>query len=929
MGNKFWMMFCAAALLLGALLPAGIQPVQAQDTQPPQKDVRALSGYPPEGPRQDEYGNWYFPEGTPGGIPAVTAPTATGGPDDYGYIWDDGVPLNWVDATAGTDLGFSGNVSVLSDPIPLPFSFKYYENTYSQVYVSSAGYLTFTDSWVNNQSAIPSPGEPNNVIAPLWSPLTYSSTGPTGRAYYKTGGSEPDRYFLAEWYLVSQSGNGLYTFEVLLYENGDIIFQYQEMQSGGNYCTSSGIEDSQGLDGLTYLPYCSYAHGIPANTAVYFTRPGAMARVNVNPLNHGQLTHSNKVGKFNFTVRNTGDLGGDTYDFNVTSVWPVTLYGPGGLTPMTDTDGDTLVDTGVLAQGSAFNIVARVAAPGGLVVGDENTAYITVVSSLNTAKTKMVRIESTVPAPFAQAYRDQNVGEMNLDLNWPIIQNTINASPDASWTWGYEPSVVETADHNFVYVWRDWQSNNSILHYTVMNQYGQVIKPVTDLTQPDTSLSYLDNGDIALAAAPDGRIGITWFNHSEIYVDNQYLANYNIWFAILNPNGTIAYGPVSLTNNSAFLPYGDNFVRTLHPTIAANGDNRFMVSWYQYYQTGGSYLYEIFYTVRSSTGSLLTPIVKMAEGIPGTLQYRYPKVTSLTSNRFLLAYYYYNTSPYRSGTFFRVYNSGGGLSIPETESGILGTQIDAAQLTGGNVLLATNGNSGIYYTVLDGSSLTPLDNYAPLSHPTATDNYQPSVTIDNANHAILTWTDEQTRYLYYTLLSDNGSVVSGPSIYRAALPGDNISNLVSSYNGHGITTISWEPLAGVDALVGFNALQYDVKPGGTATVWLNYANHGITTAANPVLTLTIPAGLTYMGHDDLSCTLVGPLLTCEIPDLDFLAAGKFPVYLQVPPGAPIGTTYTLNAAITSDGPEADTTNNTADAIVFATIQIYLPVILTK
>ena len=54
------------------------------------------------------------PEANPADNSASTtlgAAPPPGGPDTYGYIWDDGGPLNWVDATGGTDTGMSGSSS--------------------------------------------------------------------------------------------------------------------------------------------------------------------------------------------------------------------------------------------------------------------------------------------------------------------------------------------------------------------------------------------------------------------------------------------------------------------------------------------------------------------------------------------------------------------------------------------------------------------------------------------------------------------------------------------------------------------------------------------------------------------------------------------------------------------------------------------------
>ena len=45
--------------------------------------------------------------------------------------------------------------------------------------------------------------------------------------------------------------NDKYTYEAVLYENGDILFQYKSMiwaDDGGYWCGYVGIEDAEGLD---------------------------------------------------------------------------------------------------------------------------------------------------------------------------------------------------------------------------------------------------------------------------------------------------------------------------------------------------------------------------------------------------------------------------------------------------------------------------------------------------------------------------------------------------------------------------------------------------------------------------------------------------------------------------------------------------------
>jgi hypothetical protein len=316
-------------------------------------------------------------------------------------------------------------------PISLPFSFDYYENDYTSVYIAASGYLAFTDEgtwpW---QPRVPSPAAPNNIIAPYATPLDLANGGTANRVYYKSGGAAPNRYFAVEWYRANAIADELYTFEVILYESGDIVFQYKTMSYSGGYdCGAAGIEDSMGLDGLSYVDFCAHA---PSDQAVRFYRPAPSARVGIRPLHYGTFTSAGETTTFEILVRNTGDLGADTYDVTVSSGWPVSLYDAGGA-PLADDDSDGTIDTDRIAQGSSRTIRARVAAPSGLTVGDDNTASVTFRSSVNVGESKTVRLQTAVPAPFAQAYRDDADGAMSLDLVRPGAQTRVKTTSDGYW----------------------------------------------------------------------------------------------------------------------------------------------------------------------------------------------------------------------------------------------------------------------------------------------------------------------------------------------------------------------------------------------------------------------------------------------------------------------------------------------------------------
>ncbi|RLC74696.1 MAG: hypothetical protein DRI81_13380 [Chloroflexi bacterium] len=483
---------------------------------------------------------------SPVGPSAPMAPQATGGPDDFGYTWDDSVAFNWIDATTGTNTGLQGD-DEYTDAIDIGFDFKFYENTYSQLYITTNGLITFGEGayHYSNQS-IPNPAPANNFIAPFWDDLcvNYADYN-TGAVYYRRGGSAPNRYFVVEWHEVSRLGStDLLTFEVVLYENGDIVMQYLSLSG---YLTSAtvGIEDDVGIDGLQYLYNAS---GLENNKAVRFYRPGPLARVKVWPLHLGRFTHAGEVLSFQVLIRNTGELGSDTYDLFVSSPWSVGLYAADGTTPLTDTDSDGTVDTGPVAQGGSATIVVKVTIPGTASVGDDNSAAITVRSSLNTSKSKTPTLQTAVPAPFAQVYRDDADGAMSLYLVQPAAQAVKKATSD--WYYGYDMAVAEMPD-SFAYFWNDYHWTGSVgtyeIEYTLLDRYGQTMRGVSKLTSHSGATVSTYDYDPAVAVAPNGRIGVVWYRY--LYNSSDYTWNYNIYYAILDASGNVVVPPTNLTNN--------------------------------------------------------------------------------------------------------------------------------------------------------------------------------------------------------------------------------------------------------------------------------------------------------------------------------------------------------------------------------------------
>ena len=250
------------------------------------------------------------------------------------------------------------------------------------------------------------------------------------------------------------------------------------------YCAEAGIEDSEGLDGVTLSLYCG---SVPASySAVLFTRPGPSARVKASPLYQGDFSYSGEVDEFIFSISNTGDLGADTYDLELTlapggTLWTVALFDAATGQPLTDTDGDTksILDPW---HGETFDVLVKVTAPEGLTTGAGIKTIVDVTSSLNLSKRKTVTLESTVPAAFAQTYSDYSMSNLDTDLNWSGAQLNVDSAQDH---WNIDdPAIVETPNHNFVHVWNEYvQGGNNqygyVLNTVVIDQLGQEVQPTT------------------------------------------------------------------------------------------------------------------------------------------------------------------------------------------------------------------------------------------------------------------------------------------------------------------------------------------------------------------------------------------------------------------------------------------------------------------
>jgi len=181
-----------------------------------------------------------------------------GGPDLFGYEWIDsndpeGPDYLWEDiSTTGTLVSNwipTGTFSALDEgyagPINTGINFKYYGEVKGDIYFSSNGFVTFEMPSGNTFSnvAIPGSSVPNDFISPFWDDLDGKTTG---KVYYKTDGNK----FIVQYdKWMRYSGSGEYTYQIVLYSSGKIVFYYKLM-TGAVDGGTVGIENNAGNDGL-------------------------------------------------------------------------------------------------------------------------------------------------------------------------------------------------------------------------------------------------------------------------------------------------------------------------------------------------------------------------------------------------------------------------------------------------------------------------------------------------------------------------------------------------------------------------------------------------------------------------------------------------------------------------------------------------------
>ncbi|MCB0164220.1 MAG: S8 family serine peptidase [Anaerolineae bacterium] len=203
-------------------------------------------------------------------------------PDPFGYRYADsneaaGPSYDWLEIAPPA--GGSGieitQLTGIDDgyiwPLTLPFTFNFYGTDHTEVAIDSNGTVYFEDNYqdfINHPIPNPNDFGVQTFIAPFWDDLVIDP----GAVYYQV----VDSRLVIEFYQVGHYElPGTVTWQVVLFENGNMLFQYQDVNfDDSNY--DQGQSATVGIQGnsATGLQYGYNAPVLADEMAICFAFPG-------------------------------------------------------------------------------------------------------------------------------------------------------------------------------------------------------------------------------------------------------------------------------------------------------------------------------------------------------------------------------------------------------------------------------------------------------------------------------------------------------------------------------------------------------------------------------------------------------------------------------------------------------------------------------
>lgn len=203
-----------------------------------------------------------------------------------------------------------------------------------------------------------------------------------------------------------------------------------------NYSLQLDSSFQPGVYGINITGYES--NGVINRKNISITLTSGTPAILVYP-NSTRIAEGASVVSFKHRVTNLNAYKSDVVDIscNVPAGWSYSLYKADGITPLTDTDGDTKLDTGTLSPLGSTDIVVKVTVSSGGSSGNTYPVYVTGTSSQDTSvsSTAMDTVLISTSSVVKTLYLHNNGTQfMNTSMNNSTNDHTdINNGNSMSW----------------------------------------------------------------------------------------------------------------------------------------------------------------------------------------------------------------------------------------------------------------------------------------------------------------------------------------------------------------------------------------------------------------------------------------------------------------------------------------------------------------
>jgi hypothetical protein len=475
--------------------------------------------------------------------------------------------------------------------------------------------------------------------------------------------------------------------------------------------------------------------------------------------------------------------------------WEVKFYDANG-DPLMDTNGNGSTDTGLVPQGDDKVVSLHVNAPATADIGENIHVILSAVSSRMPSQQAQAILKVAIPTAFAQALQKGTV--MRAHLVWRENQISALASPEQFF--GSNLAIQRLVNGNYFFSWeRNAPPGSDIsyadLKFTLLSKLGGNLIDERSLTDNSGALERTEDRYLVTSVtSPGDLIGVLWvrtiyreFGSGE---DTETKSNQNVLFTILDADGNIIAPTQNLTNNNDWRGKDDLGVPYYtHPRISATEDNRFVIAWTKDVEISSGTVSDIEYVVYEDNGAPVKTATLLTSSQPDGIYYITPMLEKMTGNQALISYSKIDPIAKTSQLVYQVLSSDGLVQKTETQIGdSSGATTHDGAFLGTSILLAwpSSLTGEVGYTLLNAETADVVASTQYISSPNLRDASSVSVARDANNHGVITWADRnQNQYLYYSLVSQTGTILTPEMIFFAA---DEFGTVNTNTYGYGLAS---------------------------------------------------------------------------------------------------------------------------------------------